>query len=50
VPSFVVSGSDFWVSEHRYWLVDKAEMFPNAPADIDGIWLHSLHRIRQRPQ
>src|SRR5580658_2433126 len=32
----------FWVSEHRYWLVDKAETFPTAPADIDGIWLHYL--------
>jgi hypothetical protein len=33
----------FWVSEGRYWLLDKSAMFPNALADVDGIYVHWIH-------
>ena len=36
------------VGESRYWLVDKAEAFPNAPAEVDAIWLHRLCRSAER--
>jgi hypothetical protein len=32
------------VGASRCWFIDRAEVFPNAPADIDGIWLHGLRR------
>ena len=37
-----------WVGESRYWLVDKDEAFPNAPAEVDAIWLHRLCRSAER--
>ena len=39
-----VRPTSFFVSEGRYWLVDEAAKFPNAPADVDGIWLHWIRR------
>ncbi len=41
--------SVLWVGEHRYWIVDRADAFPKALADVDGIWLIWAHR-RQLPR
>jgi hypothetical protein len=38
----------FWLGNSRYWLVDRADAFPNAPADIDGLWLHWRRRMVER--